>query len=372
MAEAFRQHCCTASLALSGSLLPIEMSCVSTEFLRELPKCEHHLHLEGTLEPELLFPLAKRNGVKLPEEFPQTVEELAVKYAHFRDLQDFLDYYYIGTNVLVQEEDFFDLAWAYFTKVGQQGLVHAEVFYDPQSHTSRGVSFGVVTRGFVRACKKAEEELGITSELIMCLLRHIEPEKCLETIEQAAPFIKDGTISGLGLDSAEKPFPPQLFVECYEMAKKLNADLRLTAHAGEEGSAQYVIDSLDLLQTTRIDHGVNSQHDDELMARLARERTLLTVCPLSNLKLQVVSNIDQLPMQKFLDADVPFSINSDDPAYFGGYILENYIALRDSFPHWDHGVWAKIARQGIEGSWCSDKRKQQLLSKLDETVTKYT
>ena len=231
---------------------------VSPEFLKELPKCEHHLHLEGTLEPDLLFPLAKRNQITLPETFPQTVEELQEKYNTFEDLQDFLNYYYIGTNVLINEQDFFDLAWAYFEKVHKQGLHHAEVFYDPQSHTSRGISISTVTRGFQRACEKAELELGITSKLIMCLLRHMEPRECLETIESAKEFIEDGTISGLGLDSAERPFPPNLFIECYERAREIKSDLNLTAHAGEEGTAQYVTDSLDLLNAGRIDHGINS------------------------------------------------------------------------------------------------------------------
>lgn len=345
---------------------------VSVEFLKELPKCEHHLHLEGTLEPDLLFPLAKRNNVKLPVEFPQTVEELKAKYSQFRDLQDFLDYYYIGTNVLVSEQDFFDLAWSYFEKISQQGVVHTEVFYDPQSHTCRGIAIETVTKGFKRACDKAEKELGITTKLIMCLLRHIEAEECLKTIEQARELIFDGTINGLGLDSAEKPFPPNIFVECYERAKSINENLQLTAHAGEEGSAQYVTDALDLLQTTRIDHGVRSAEDDELLNRLARDQIMLTVCPLSNVKLQVVKKIEDLPLQKFVDLKVPFSINSDDPAYFGGYVLENYIQVAKSFPHWDYKVWGQIAQNGINGSWCDQKRKYQLLQKVEETVSKYS
>lgn len=344
---------------------------VSREFLQELPKCEHHLHLEGTLEPDLLFPLAKRNGITLPAEFPQTVAELQAKYAKFRDLQDFLDYYYIGTNVLIEEQDFYDLAWAYFERVHQQGLVHAEVFYDPQSHTTRGIPLERVTRGFQRACQRAEEELGITSKLIMCLLRHMEPEHCAETIEQARPFIEQGVIHGLGLDSAERPFPPELFVECYERARAINGDLRLTAHAGEEGPARYVSDSLDLLQASRIDHGINSVHDEELMQRLARESVMLTVCPLSNVKLQVVQRVGELPLQKLLDANVPFSLNSDDPAYFGGYILDNYAKVADEFPQWDHAVWARICRHAIQGSWCDDKRKTELLQRLQVVVDKH-
>ena len=345
---------------------------VPESFLLELPKCEHHLHLEGTLEPDLLFPLAKRNNIQLPDHFPQTPEELAVRYTQFKDLQDFLDYYYIGTNVLLKEEDFFDLAWAYFTKVSKQGLVHAELFYDPQSHTTRGVSLETVTRGFERACKKAHDELGITSKLIMCLLRHLPPQDCLQTIEEAEQLIKSGVIHGLGLDSAEKPFPQSLFVECYERAAKINPELRLTAHAGEEGTHQFVSDALDLLNVTRIDHGVNSKQSEELMARLAEQQTLLTVCPLSNVKLQVVQSVKEIPLQLFLDKNIAFSLNSDDPAYFGGYILDNYYQVNKDFPDWDFKVWERIAKNGINGSWCEQKRKEELLAKVDAVVAKYT
>lgn len=344
---------------------------VSEQFLKELPKCEHHLHLEGTLEPDLLFPLAKRNNVKLPDTFPQTVEALNKKYTQFKDLQDFLDYYYIGTNVLITEQDFFDLAWAYFTKVAKQGLVHAEVFYDPQSHTSRGISIDTVTNGFKRACEQAESEYGITSKLIMCLLRHLEPKECLTTIQEAKHLIQDGTISGLGLDSAERPFPPNLFIECYEQAAKLNPDLKLTAHAGEEGPAQFVTDALDLLNVTRIDHGINSVNDDELLKRLAQEKIMLTVCPFSNVKLQVVKAVSELPLQKLVDNNVPFSINSDDPSYFGGYILDNYLQVAKDFPHWDYNVWINIAKNAINGSWLDDKRKEDLEAKVDEVASRY-
>lgn len=347
------------------------MFVVSEEFLCELPKCEHHLHLEGTLEPDLLFPLAKRNNITLPDTFPKTVEELNEKYTSFKDLQDFLDYYYIGTNVLIEENDFFDLAWEYFKKVSKQGLYHAEVFYDPQSHTSRGISLETVTNGFKRACTKAYEEFGITTKLIMCLLRHIEPKNCLKTIESAQELIKNGTIHGIGLDSAEKPFPPNLFVESYQLAKSYNENLQLTAHAGEEGPAKYVTDSLDLLNTTRIDHGINSIQDAELIKRLADEKIMLTVCPLSNVKLQVVQSVKELPLQEFLDNNVPFSINSDDPSYFGGYILDNYLQVSKDFPHWDHAVWGKIAKNAINGSWCDSKRKHELLDKVDQVLAKH-
>ena len=187
-----------------------------------------------------------------------------------------------------------------------------------------------------------------------------------------AGFIKDGTISALGLDSAEKPFPPHLFVECYGKAASLNKDLKLTAHAGEEGPAQFVSDALDLLQVTRIDHGINSQYDEELLDRLSRDQTMLTICPFSNVKLQVVQSVSELPLQKFLDRDVPFSLNSDDPTYFGGYILDVYTQVSKDFPHWDHETWGRIAKNAIKGSWCDDKRKNGLLSRVDEVVTKYS
>ena len=275
------------------------------QFLTELPKCEHHLHLEGTLEPELLFPLAARNGITLPNTFPSNAEELHERYARFADLQDFLDFYYVGCNVLVNEEDFFDLAWSYFQRVSTQGLKHAEVFYDPQSHTSRGISLEVVTNGFQRACTKANTELDISTKLIMCLLRHCSVEECLETVASAETLIKTGVIGGLGLDSSERPFPPELFVECYQLAKSYNASLQLTAHAGEEGGPNFVSNSLDLLETTRIDHGVRSIEDDVLMERLADQKIMLTVCPLSNVKLQVVKDVSELPLQELLEKKVP-------------------------------------------------------------------
>lgn len=339
-------------------------------FLRELPKCEHHLHLEGTLEPNLLFPLAKRNNISLPDGFPKTIEALNKRYEIFADLQDFLDFYYIGTNVLIKEEDFFDLAWAYFEKAKRDGLWHCEVFFDPQSHTERDIDINVVVSGFNRACIKANEELGITTKLIMCLLRHLPSEHGLTTIDSAKHHIADGTIHALGLDSAEKPFPPHLFADCYAKVKEINAEIQLTAHAGEEGGPEFVVNSLELLNVTRIDHGVNSIHDQELMTRLAANQTLLTVCPLSNVKLQVVSDVSELPLQKLLDANVPFSLNSDDPAYFGGYVLANYITVHTRFG-WSLDTWARVAKNGVNGSWCPEDRKQEMIAAIDTVVAKY-
>lgn len=340
-------------------------------FLRELPKCEHHVHLEGTLEPDLLFPLAKRNNITLPEQFPKTVEELNDRYNRFADLQDFLDFYYIGANVLINEEDFFDLAWAYFQKAKRDGVVHAEVFFDPQTHTERNIHIDVVVAGFERACVKAEKELGLTTKLIMCLLRHLPSDHGLVTIDSAKKHMENGTIHALGLDSAEKPFPPHLFQECYAKVKEINPAMNLTAHAGEEGGPDFVINSLDLLNVTRIDHGVNSIKDKDLLKRLADNQTLLTVCPLSNVKLQVVKDVSELPLQEFIDAGVPFSLNSDDPAYFGGYILDNYVTVHTRFG-WSLETWCLVAKNSINGSWVTQERKDEVLKAIDEVFEKYS
>ncbi|SCU85429.1 LADA_0D07448g1_1 [Lachancea dasiensis] len=347
-----------------------ECSASMRSFLKDLPKCEHHLHLEGSLEPDLLYPLAQRNNITLPEQFPKTVQELEERYTRFEDLQDFLNFYYIGCEVLLQEEDFFDLAWAYFKRSAAQGLKHAEVFFDPQSHTSRGVAIETVVSGFQKACVKALQELHISSKLIMCLLRHTPIEECKATLESSRVLFETGQLHALGLDSAEKPFPPELFTECYATAKEFHPDVKLTAHAGEEGDSTYVENALDLLNVTRIDHGVNSAQDPELMARLARENIMLTMCPLSNVKLQVVKDVSELPFDKFLDAGISFSLNSDDPAYFGGYILDNYVAVQTRF-NWDMQTWKKVVKQTIEGSWCDAKRKNELHLLLDAVMEKY-
>lgn len=339
-------------------------------FLTELPKCEHHLHLEGTLEPLLLFDLAARNGITLPASFPPTVEACNERYANFADLQDFLDHYYIGMSVLITENDFYDLAMEYFARAHRDGCLHSEVFFDPQGHVERGIHIDTVVQGFDRACKAANEKYGTTNKLIMCLLRHLPAAAGLETIDSAAKYFENGTIHGLGLDSAEKPFPPELFEQCYSLVASKYPQVGLTAHAGEEGDHTYVSNSLDLLQVLRIDHGVNSHQDAALMQRLAKDRTMLSMCPLSNVKLQVVKDVAELPIALFFENDIPFSINSDDPAYFGGYILDNYIAVHTRFG-FSVEQWAKIATNGIDGSWCDDARKAELRAKVDEVCKKY-
>lgn len=339
-------------------------------FLRELPKCEHHVHLEGTLEPSLLFKLAKRNNITLPETFPKTVEECNDRYNRFADLQDFLDHYYIGMGVLITENDFYDLAMDYFTKAHSDGCLHSEVFFDPQGHVERNIDIDVVVQGFNRACKDANTKYGTTNKLIMCLLRHLPAENGLQTIHSASKYYQDGIIHGLGLDSSEKPFPPNLFTECYAHIKDNFPEVGLTAHAGEEGDHTFVSDALNLLKVSRIDHGVNSHQSEELMQRLAEQKTLLSLCPLSNVKLQVVKDVKELPIDKFFQMNVPFSINSDDPAYFGGYILDNYKAVHTRFG-FTKDQWKIIALNGIKGSWCDDQRKNELISLVEEVYKKY-
>ena len=315
------------------------LSQTQIDFLTEIPKCEHHLHIEGTLEPKLLFQLAKKNNITLPESFPSTHEELAESYNHFSNLQDFLDVYYIGCNVLITEDDFYLLALEYFN-------------------------------GIQRACDEIYNKFGITTKIIMCLLRHLSVEDCSATVNQASHLIKNGKIHGIGLDSSEKPFPPELFEAVYKQAKNLNPNLRLTAHAGEEGDASYITNALDVLKVERIDHGVRSIEDPKVIERLANENIMLSVCPLSNVVLRVVKNVSELPIKKFLQANVPFSINSDDPAYFGGYILDNYLEVQRRF-NLTKQDWKTIATNAINGSWCDESRKAELLKELDVVINKY-
>lgn len=340
------------------------------DFLHELPKCEHHVHLEGTLSPDLLFKLAERNKITLPDHFPSSIELCNHRYNQFKDLQDFLDHYYIGMSVLITEKDFEDLAFEYFVKAKNDGLYHSETFFDPQGHVERGIPIETVINGFNKACLRAKNELNISTKLIMCLLRHLPANDGLKTIESAKSFYENGIIHGLGLDSSEKPFPPELFIECYKTVKDNFPNVGLTAHAGEEADPIFITNSLNLLNVTRIDHGVQSYRDDELLKRLAKEQIMLTLCPLSNVKLQVVKDVSELPIRKWIEFNVPFSINSDDPAYFGGYILDNYLAVESRF-NLSGEEWVKIAKNGVKGSWITDNEKEQLISKIDEVYNKY-
>jgi adenosine deaminase len=287
------------------------------DLLRRMPKAELHIHIEGSLEPELIFALAQRNGVTLPY---ASVEDLRRAYA-FTNLQSFLDIYYAGASVLLKEQDFFDMAWAYLQRAAADNVVHAEIFFDPQTHTARGVAMETVINGLHRACVQAEHGLGVSASLILCFLRHLSETEAFETLEQALP-LRDKFI-GVGLDSSEVGHPPEKFAKVFARCRELG--LHLVAHAGEEGPPAYVWTALDLLKVERIDHGVQSSKDPALMKRLAKDRIPLTVCPLSNLKLCVFPKLADHNIGKLLDAGLVATINSDDPAYFGGYMNDNFI-----------------------------------------------
>ena len=285
--------------------------------LRAIPKAELHMHIEGSLEPELIFALAQRNGVSIP--YP-SVEELRKAYA-FTNLQSFLDIYYAGASVLLKEQDFYDMAWAYLERAAADNVVHTEMFFDPQTHTARGVPVKTVIDGLHRACVDALPKLGVSASLILCFLRHLSEEEAFATLEEALPY-RDKFI-GVGLDSSEVGHPPEKFARVFARCRELG--LHLVAHAGEEGPPAYVWSALDVLKVERIDHGVQSSKDPALMQRLAKERIPLTVCPLSNLKLCVFPDLAQHNIKSLLDAGLAVTINSDDPAYFGGYMNENWL-----------------------------------------------
>ena len=287
--------------------------------LRLMPKAELHLHIEGTLEPELIFKLAQRNQVRLPY---ASVEALRAAY-DFKDLQSFLDIYYAGASVLLHEQDFFDLAWAYLEKAAADNVVHAEIFFDPQTHTARGVPMETVIKGLHHACQRAHQEFGLSAKLILCFLRHLSEEDAFATLEAALPFRHH--FIGVGLDSSELGHPPAKFERVFAKCRELG--LHVVAHAGEEGPPEYIRDALDLLQAERIDHGVQAVRDADLMKRLADLRVPLTVCPLSNIKLCVFPTLAQHNLKSLLDAGLCVTVNSDDPAYFGGYVNDNYVQL---------------------------------------------
>ena len=288
-------------------------------FIAGLPKAELHLHIEGSLEPELMFALARRNGVAIPY---ASVEDVRAAYA-FSNLQDFLDIYYAGANVLRTRQDFHDLATAYFDRAAADGVLHAEIMFDPQTHTARGIAFETVIEGLLAACAQAEASHGLTSRLILCFLRHLSEAEAFETLAQAEPWLD--RITAVGLDSSEVGHPPQKFARVFAAAR--DKGLKLVAHAGEEGPPAYVMQALDILRVDRIDHGNRSLEDAALTDRLAREGITLTVCPLSNLKLCVIDRMADHPIDRMLELGLRATINSDDPAYFGGYAVDNYRAV---------------------------------------------
>ncbi|MBW8832464.1 MAG: adenosine deaminase [Burkholderiales bacterium] len=326
--------------------------------LRAMPKAELHIHIDGSLEPELIFALAKRNGVSLS--YP-SVEALRAAYA-FTDLQSFLDIYYAGASVLLKAQDFEDMAMAYFERAKADNVVHAELFFDPQTHTARGVSFETVTTGLSRACERAQSEMGISSALIMCFLRHLSEEEAFATLEQALPYRSQ--FIGVGLDSGERGNPPEKFARVFAKCRELG--LHLVAHAGEEGPPAYIWSALDVLHVERIDHGVRSVEDPLLMQRLAKERVPLTVCPLSNVKLCVFKTLSEHNLATLLDAGVLATINSDDPAYFGGYMNENFIATFDALPQLTARHAHLLAANSFEASFATAEKKRAWQENLDK------
>jgi adenosine deaminase len=326
-------------------------------FVRGLPKAELHLHIEGTLEPELAFRLAQKHGVSLPF---VSVEALRQAY-RFSDLQSFLDLYYAGADVLRDEDDFHALTEGYLRKAHEQGVVHVEVFFDPQVHTRRGVAFASVVGGIRRALLQAERACGLSHRLILCLLRDLSAEQALRTLEQALPY-KD-VIAAVGLDSSEIGHPPSKFAAVFERARQMG--WLAVAHAGEEGPPAYIYEALDILRVDRIDHGVRCEEDSELVARLARERMPLTVCPLSNVRLKVFERIEDHNLKRLLARGLCVTVNSDDPAYFGGYVLENYLAVQQGLGL-SHAELTLLACNSIEASFLAPAEKHRWIAAIDE------
>ena len=326
-----------------------------TELIRALPKAELHVHIEGTFEPELMFEIAQRNQIDIPY---KSVEEVRQAY-NFHNLQSFLDIYYAGANVLIHEQDFYDLAWAYFKKCAEDHVVHTEIFFDPQTHTDRGIAFETVLNGLQRACDDAKAKLGISSYLIMCFLRHLSEEAALKTLEQALPY--KNQIIAVGLDSSEVGHPPAKFTRVF--AKAREAGFLVVAHAGEEGPPEYVWEALDLLKANRIDHGVRSEEDPVLMQRLIQEKMPLTVCPLSNLKLCVVDDMQQHNIHRLLQQGVKVTVNSDDPSYFGGYMNDNFFAIQKAL-NLSEAELKQLAINSFEAAFIDNTEKQSWIKKI--------
>ena len=330
--------------------------------LAAMPKAELHIHIEGSLEPELIFELAQRNCVSLPY---ASVEALRAAYA-FTDLQSFLDIYYAGASVLLKAQDFEDMAWAYFQRAAADNVVHAELFFDPQTHTARGVPFAVVIEGLTHAVARAKDELGISASLIMCFLRHLSEDDAFATLEEALPYLD--RFIGVGLDSSERGHPPEKFARVFARCRELG--LHLVAHAGEEGPPEYIWSALDVLHVERIDHGVRSLEDPKLVERLVHDGIALTVCPLSNVKLCVFKNMAQHNLAKLLAAGLKATVNSDDPAYFGGYMNQNFTETFAALPLGAPQAYA-LARNSFEASFATPAQKASWIEQLDATFAKF-
>jgi adenosine deaminase len=350
-------------MSMNASLAPADPADLSLRaFIAAMPKAELHLHIEGTLEPELLFALAQRNKVKLPY---ASVDALRAAY-DFSDLQSFLDLYYAGAAVLQTEQDFYEMTAAYITRARADKVLHAEIFFDPQTHTERGIAIETVFAGIARALREANAD-GFSSSMIMSFLRHLSEADAFATLEAALPLRAqyEDLWLGIGLDSAERGNPPEKFAKVFARCRELG--FRLVAHAGEEGPPAYVSDALDLLHVERIDHGVRSEEDPALMQRLAREQIPLTVCPLSNLKLCVVDDMREHNLARLLQAGLAVTVNSDDPAYFGGYMNANFIAVAEALAL-DKQQLVQLSRNGFEASFLSASAKEALLQQLDDFV----
>ncbi|MBP7660726.1 MAG: adenosine deaminase [Burkholderiaceae bacterium] len=345
---------------------PIDFDAIPRErlpaLLRAAPKAELHIHIEGSLEPELIFKLARRNGVALA--YP-SVEALRAAYA-FTDLQSFLDIYYAGASVLLTEADFFDMAWAYLERAAADNVVHAEIFFDPQTHTARGVDIGTVIRGLHHACQRGHAELGVSATLILCFLRHLSEDDAMATLEAALPYRHQ--FIGVGLDSSERGHPPEQFTRVFERAGTLG--LHRVAHAGEEGPPAYIEGALDRLQVERIDHGVRCLESPALVRRLADARVPLTVCPLSNVKLCVFPTMAQHNLPALLEAGLCVTLNSDDPAYFGGYLNQNLTAAFEALPQLDARHAYAVLRNSLEASFATAAAKAGWVAGLDRAFAR--
>ena len=331
-------------------------------FIKGLPKAELHLHIEGTLEPELMFEIAERNGIQLPY---NSVDEIRGAY-NFSNLQDFLDIYYSGMNVLINERDFYDLTTAYLEKAQQQSVRHVEIFFDPQAHTARGIEFETVITGIEKALTDGEKKYGITFRIIMCFLRHLDQDDAFRTLEMAIPF--KGKIIGVGLDSSEKGHPPSKFKDVF--LKSREEGFLTVAHAGEEGPSEYIREAIELLDVKRVDHGNAILDDAGLTEYAAQKKIALTVCPLSNLKLKVVEHMDNHPIPEMLEKGLLVTINSDDPSYFGGYINENYEAVRKAFGM-DNETMAEFAKNSFNSAFIDAELKEKLCGEVDEYIHGY-
>jgi adenosine deaminase len=325
------------------------------QLIIKIPKAELHLHIEGSFEPELMFEIAQRNGIEIPF---KSVEEIRKAYS-FNNLQEFLDIYYQGAQVLLTEEDFYDLTVAYFLKCKEQNVVYAEIFFDPQTHTERGVKFDTAIIGIKSAMDKARDELGIHSNLIMCFLRHLDEESAFRTLEQAMDYKE--WILGVGLDSSEMGHPPSKFARVFEKARA--AGFKILAHAGEEGPPEYIWEALDILKIDRLDHGNRCLEDEKLVKTLAERQMALTLCPLSNKELQVCPDLKHYPLREMMSKGLLCTINSDDPAFFGGYMNENFLALHEAINLTKAEV-VELAKNGFEASFLSEEEKNEYLDNV--------